>query len=52
MPAYVRTPDVPGVPVRQVNVATYRKRVKSGMPSRVSATQLGQIVRRPRLETL
>ena len=32
MPAYVRTPEVPGVPVRQVNVATYRKRVKSGMP--------------------
>ena len=32
MPAYVRTPEIPGVPVRQVNVATYRKRVKTGMP--------------------
>jgi len=32
MPSYVRTPEVPGVPVRQVNVATYRRKVKSGMP--------------------
>ncbi len=32
MPAYVRTPEIPGVPVRQVTVAVYRRKVKTEMP--------------------